>query len=571
VSLLILVQAQLKAKLCSDNDEDRTDSFATAIMSLFEKLLIGKAPTVDLLFDNSWGWECQQEYILENVMEKNRGKFAMRKILALYAYDNNPVLFIASCQQIFKPKESYPQPFVFYCPNMNAEDLHNQVVIRRDDRLTGRNMKFLVKGGDNFIDLMSFAHFTADQSSCRKPQFVQTNRFMINESRWLSTEFQTEPARNFHGCELIIGVSQLPPHYNYIEHDNGSLEASGFYIEVIKATAKMFNFSLYFNADGAMHKENNKYQFDEEDEHLLRARDVKRSTQFLYYNNWMFLIPLGELYSDAAKLFMPLELEVWIAAIVTILIALLVIQIINRMSQQVQNLVYGRNVTTPTLNIMIAFVGGGQMRLPDKNFARFLLMLFIMFSLIIRTCHQSKYFEYLQADFIKHEIQTSDELIERNYTIYVPLDFEKLGNIQRFRNVKTYHLGERLKLYEETVEVGFEGAVLIMDKYLIDIESKFKTGKTSLKALKEIELGAVAYFPLNYESLIREQVEDTIGRLHSAGLIDFWYKKYFPNINKLEEESEPTPLTMDHLTVGFVVSLNLYLAAQSLECILNFL
>jgi len=115
---------------------------------------------------------------------------------------------------------------------------------------------------------MSIVHFTADRSSCRKPQLMQTNRFMINESRWLSTEFQTEPTRNFHGCELIFGLSQSPPFISYIEHENGSLEASGFFIEIIKATASMFNFSLYFNAHEAKHKVNNKYQWHEEDEHL---------------------------------------------------------------------------------------------------------------------------------------------------------------------------------------------------------------------------------------------------------------------------------------------------------------
>jgi len=554
LSLLVLVQAQLEAELCSKNDANTTNSFATAIVSLFEKLLVGRKKTVDLYFGD---WECQQEFIFEKVMQKNQAKFALwnfKELLSLDTRVPNATLVISRCDQITSTLP-YLQPYVFYCPNLNADELRTRLIIQEEGHLTGRNTKFLVKGADNFIDLMSITHNKANRSSCRESQLVHTNRFMMNESRWLSTEFQTEPTRNFHGCGIIIGVTQMPPQYFYTEGDNGSLEASGFFIDVIKATASVFNFSLYFNAHEAKHKENNKYQFEEEDEHLYGGFYYHQTSKYLYYVNYIFLIPLGELYSDAAKLFMPLELEVWIAVIITILIALLIVQIVNRMSQQVQDFVFGRNVTTPTLNIMIAFVGGGQTTLPRRNFARFLLILFIIFSLIIRTCHQSKLFTYLQGDFIKHEIHSINELVERNYSIYVTPGVEGLEHMKKFRNFKIYNFSERKQIYEKTLEAGSEGAVLTTDIFLNNIESKFKTGRTSLKALKEAHYSQFITFPLNANSLIRKQIEETIERLHSAGLIDLWVKKYFPNINKPEkEESEPTPLTLDHLTVGFVVS-----------------
>jgi len=154
VSLLILVQAQLRTELCSNNDANTTNSFATAIVSLFEKLLVGRGWTVNLWFGN---WECQQEFIFEKVMQKNRGKFVMQKIITIYSTDTNPVLVISSCDRFFSLEAiPQPQPLLYYCPNLNAEELHNQVIMRRDDRLTGRNLKFLVKSADNFIDLKSF-------------------------------------------------------------------------------------------------------------------------------------------------------------------------------------------------------------------------------------------------------------------------------------------------------------------------------------------------------------------------------------------------------------------------------
>jgi len=59
----------------------------------------------------------------------------------------------------------------------------------------------------------------------------------------------------------------------------------------------------------------------------------------------------------------------------------------------------------PALNVLSVFFGLGQMILPGRNFARFLLMLFIIWSLIVTTGYQSVMFEHLQTDNRKPPIQ----------------------------------------------------------------------------------------------------------------------------------------------------------------------
>jgi hypothetical protein len=53
---------------------------------------------------------------------------------------------------------------------------------------------------------------------------------------------------------------------------------------------------------------------------------------------------------------------------------------------------------------------------PKGNFARFVLMMFVIWALIIRTCYQSILYENLQRDIRKPRIQTLDELNELNFT-----------------------------------------------------------------------------------------------------------------------------------------------------------
>jgi hypothetical protein len=75
----------------------------------------------------------------------------------------------------------------------------------------------------------------------------------------------------------------------------------------------------------------------------------------------------------------------WICIGVTLSMALLTIQLINFMSVKVQKFIFGRDIRTPTLNLANIFLNGSQNRVPGRNFARFLLILFIIWSLIIRT------------------------------------------------------------------------------------------------------------------------------------------------------------------------------------------
>jgi len=555
VNVLLIVQA-LNSELCRNDNPNRTDSIATALVTLLEKLSLRNAPLINVEFAGPL--PCQHEFVFEKMMEKNRGKFLVQSFNGNIDWRDvefQPYFAMMNCSYLEKQlNNSFSRPVVLYCPNLSTDELRRRVEQFSYEHPKGRNIKVLIEHEDKFIDLMSVVHFTVDQSRCRKSQLVRTNRFLLNEMRWQSNEFLQEPQRNFHGCELRVSVRARDSLDYYFENEDGAIETGGLLPDIMKATASASNFLIYFNAVGAQNKTNHKYIEGVEDD-VDTEMNPEISSDFIIYSNVIFVIPRGELYSEASKLFMPLELEVWIASFITILIALLVIQIINRLSKEIQSFVFGRNVTTPSLNIMIAFVGGGQMILPGRSFARFLLILFIFFSLIIRTCYQSKLFTYLQSDFIKSEIQSIDEVIQRNLTVYVfGEDYKNIKSLNAFKNFIEYEENVTRMVAEMTLDPDFQGVVLTIDLTLKNIESQFRSDKAPLKYLKESLFGVFLQFPHKHGSFIKERINEVIGRLHSAGLINFWYDRDYELRNKQINESEPTPLTLNHLTVGFIVS-----------------
>ena len=56
--------------------------------------------------------------------------------------------------------------------------------------------------------------------------------------------------------------------------------------------------------------------------------------------------------------------------------------------------------------------------MPGRNFARFNLMMYILFCLVIRTAYQGVQFDLMLKEVMRKDFQTIDELLEKNITIY---------------------------------------------------------------------------------------------------------------------------------------------------------
>jgi len=112
-----------------------------------------------------------------------------------------------------------------------------------------------------------------------------------------------------------------------------------------------------------------------------------------------YIVSSGEPFEMLSGMFVMFDSQLWHAIAGTLLIALVTIRMVSFMSSAVQDLVFGQGVRRPTLSLLEIFLCGTQYRVTNGSFARFLVMMFIIWSLIIRTCYQSTLFEYLQAEY----------------------------------------------------------------------------------------------------------------------------------------------------------------------------
>jgi hypothetical protein len=105
-----------------------------------------------------------------------------------------------------------------------------------------------------------------------------------------------------------------------------------------------------------------------------------------------FLSTPAEAYTPYEKMILPFDLSTWILLNVTFVTAFAVIFIVNRFPGHIQELFYGHKVQNCSWNVIRIFFGISQTKLPLNAFARFILLLFLFFCLIFRTCYQNKLF-----------------------------------------------------------------------------------------------------------------------------------------------------------------------------------
>jgi len=301
------------------------------------------------------------------------------------------------------------------------------------------NIYTLVDGNGSFIDLFEINNFVGDNrnKTCDQLAISIINRFSKQKLEWESELKQLKKRDKFNDCEVMYDATQDEGiHVNRsIEHENDPiLDKKRFYGWLAELTRELtnmtnFNFLFFDRVQSSVEEEKTVKYFKnfETDENRPSkfegySKEHKKYQQRapLIYKELYFVIPKGELYTEWEKLFLAFDLVTWWLIVATFAAAFGTIIIINNFApRQVRHFVFGRNVTMPSLNILIAFFGLSQGVVPHRNFARFLLMLFIIWSMIFRTCYQGLLFEYLQGDGRKPPIRSIKELLDRNFTYFI--------------------------------------------------------------------------------------------------------------------------------------------------------
>lgn len=236
---------------------------------------------------------------------------------------------------------------------------------------------------------------------------------------------------------------------------------------------------------------------------------------------------------------------------------IITIFIINYKLKNLQNFVYGRNVKSPTMNMLIAVFGLQQTILPTRNFARFILMVFLLFCLINRNVYQGALYIFLQSDGRHKPFQYISDLNEMGFKYYMYSTYADL-----MRNGSSIYKGRIIINSEEELpyakEVGESLKAAFMTP-LTDVmyRNKMARGKFALRVCrhKMSVLSTVMYMNKGY--FLKDTIDDLLLRYDSFGLLSYWFNKYAESrYLRIETNIKgPKKLTVEHLFGVFNIML----------------
>lgn len=389
-----------------------------AISTILNEFFVQESPKVDVIFFKdekrksgeivSGILRHKNESIAMKIMEGDiRNPSFMKLQMSSILIFDSPKAFKETCNEItWQTHREKLHKHLVYIANASASDIEENI----KDGFSIDSVDFLVNETEKSIDLVT--SFMFSPQACRSNQLMTINKFLRKTLKWESSTFYPSKYRNFHGCELIVATSE-----DFEENDCRR--------QILPTIAHNLNYKIepkIIDPSVPLLMQ----LLRDVDLTEVGKRDISRlaNDDLIFGPSYAlgratFFVPPGEPYTALEKMFLLFDLEVWIAIIVTLLIALAVIQVVNLMPLKVQNFIYGRYIRTPTFNLVAISLTGAQLKIPGRNFSRFLLMLFIIWSLIFRTCYQSELYKYLQTDMRKPAIKTFDEISDRNMSLIV--------------------------------------------------------------------------------------------------------------------------------------------------------
>lgn len=125
-------------------------------------------------------------------------------------------------------------------------------------------------------------------------------------------------------------------------------------------------------------------------------------------------------YTAVQQLLFPFSNTVWCCVVVTFMIGIMAICCLKLLAKKKHQIfVFGTHNSMPTINMLNVCLGGGVSPLPQRNFARYLLAIWLMGSLVLRNSYQGALFKFLRTPKSRPLPKAVTELIANNYTFYM--------------------------------------------------------------------------------------------------------------------------------------------------------
>lgn len=151
-------------------------------------------------------------------------------------------------------------------------------------------------------------------------------------------------------------------------------------------------------------------------------RSAKYSMSVAYmYPSLLYAIPPGRPYTSLEKLYFPFKIILWSSICALFIIGALVVTILKLLPKHRRDFVIGTSNDMPLFNMVSVSLGGSLTieHIPVKNFARTILMIWLIATLVLRNSYQGKLFDNMRSNQRMAPLFTLNDLYESHLKIHI--------------------------------------------------------------------------------------------------------------------------------------------------------
>ncbi|XP_046802662.1 uncharacterized protein LOC111674900 [Lucilia cuprina] len=291
----------------------------------------------------------------------------------------------------------------------------------------------LIHAVQNVILLFHSLPFTSFH--CKDVAPIVHNKFI--DGHWLHKNFVTPKTKNLHGCPLVCATWEDMPYFKLTQSSvDGRNRYHGLEGQLLEYLSRKMNFTITIR--WMNDEEINQTVYDElgvfnklftsNTDFVIGAFHYKPTsledpyvpTVAYYMSNYFFIISSKtDSYDPFTKLLLPFEKEIWIVLICIYGFGNILVFILIYLNRKLKSLVLGRENENPAYNMVVISLGGAVAKDPKVPFSRFLLMLWLVATFILRTVYQAFMFYFIKSDLQKPLPKSIAELFHNKYRIFM--------------------------------------------------------------------------------------------------------------------------------------------------------
>ncbi|KAG5670882.1 hypothetical protein PVAND_001114 [Polypedilum vanderplanki] len=403
---------------------------------------------------------------------------------------------------------------------------------------------FFIVNDRNSINLGANVFYS--ELKCEFYHLKSLNTFDLKTQKWTKKLKIFDQGENFHGCIVNFVVTENNKELNH---------------QIVESIAQKCNFTPHFNIfmtnrggqNDVTEKLSNPIYLG------ITSHDSSQSLYPIGTHNFYFLISRNGFYSNYEKLLFPFDTTTWFLVLLTFGLTVLFIFVLDLSPEWLRTAFVGKGIKGPGYNAIAIFMGISQLKLPTETFCRNILLIYIWFCLIIRTCWQSKMFEFMTSDMRKPLPASLEDLIEMNYAIILR-DEEKfpLYHIidDKIRpNMLFLDNHEFLILYSQAIfeTSSVKYAFFVSDEINLALTTVYRT---SLPIMENEKITRTLSYKMFGNDVLSVHFNDMISKFIESGitrsLYDFelWYN-YRPSDKEIKDTRRI--LSMSDLEFGFMI------------------